>query len=85
MRRFLPLLAASLMACAAPALAQGGRPPGGGMGTPEDQRACQPDAVKLCRHTLEQNDPMVTLGCFKLKARQLSPACRAVLQNYGQL
>ena len=54
-------------------------------GTPEDQRACGPDAVRLCRHLLEQNDSMVVLQCFLANQRKLSPPCRAVLVKYNQL
>jgi hypothetical protein len=54
-------------------------------GTPEDQRACRPDAVRLCRHLLEQNDSMIVLQCFLANRSKLSPPCRAVLVKYNQL
>jgi hypothetical protein len=54
-------------------------------GTPEDQRACRPDAVRLCRHLLEQNDSMIVLQCFLANQGKLSPPCRAVLVKYNQL
>jgi hypothetical protein len=54
-------------------------------GTPEDQRACRPDAVRLCRHLLEQNDSMIVLQCFLANQVKLSPPCRAVLVKYNQL
>jgi hypothetical protein len=54
-------------------------------GTPEDQRACRPDAVRLCRHLLEQNDSMIVLQCFLANQIKLSPPCRAVLVKYNQL
>jgi hypothetical protein len=51
-------------------------------GTPEDQRACRGDAVKLCKQVLE-NDQAVLL-CFKRNRPQLSAACEATLRKYGQ-
>ena len=76
-------LIACLLAFASPALAQG--PFGDMKGTPEDQRACRPDAVRLCKHLLDQNDSMVVLQCFLQNQQRLTPSCRAVLQKYGQL
>lgn len=52
-------------------------------GSPEDQRACQPDAVRLCREVLNGGD-MVVLQCFQRQRELLSPPCRAVLQRHGQ-
>jgi hypothetical protein len=52
-------------------------------GSPEDQRACQPDAVRLCREVLSAGD-MAVLQCFQRQRPALSPACRAVLQRNGQ-
>jgi hypothetical protein len=57
-------------------------PPIGGRGTPEDQAACRPDARRLCREHVD-ND-MAVLACFQRQRAKLSPACRAVLQRYGQ-
>jgi hypothetical protein len=54
-------------------------------GTPEDQRACSPDAVRLCRHLLDRNDSMVVLQCFLANRTKLSAPCRAVLVKYNQL
>jgi hypothetical protein len=51
-------------------------------GTPEDQRACTPDARRLCREVIESD--MAVLQCFQRQRERLSPACRAVLQKYGQ-
>jgi len=51
-------------------------------GTPEDQRACHGDAVRLCRDVLESD--MAVLQCFQRQRERLSPACRAVLQKYGR-
>ena len=88
MIRSLALLAAVLAASASAARAQAPFPfpPFMDMrGTPEDQRACRPDAVRLCRHLLEQNDSMIVLQCFLANQSKLSPPCRAVLVKYNQL
>jgi hypothetical protein len=52
-------------------------------GSPEDQRACQPDAVRLCREVLNGGD-MAVLSCFQQRRQYLSPACEAVLRRHGQ-
>jgi hypothetical protein len=57
--------------------------PVGSRGTPEDQRACTPDARRLCREYV--GDDMAVLACFKQQATKLSRACRAVLERHGQL
>jgi hypothetical protein len=89
MLRCLLLAAVALAAFASPGHTQGPPPlfpPFMDMrGTPEDQRACRPDAVRLCRHLLEQNDSMVVLQCFLANRTKLSAPCRGVLQKYGQL
>jgi len=51
-------------------------------GTPEDQRACRPDAVRLCKEFIDNDD--ATLRCFQAKRDMLSPACQAVLVKYGR-
>jgi hypothetical protein len=51
-------------------------------GTPEDQRACRPDATSLCKDYLG-NDDMV-LRCFQANRQRLTPACNAVLVKYGR-
>jgi hypothetical protein len=51
-------------------------------GTPEDRAACGPDANRLCKQYLP--DQMQVLACFKANRQQLSPACRGVLDKYGQ-
>jgi hypothetical protein len=89
MARLLLLVLLALTAFASPGRTQGPPPffpPFMDMkGTPEDQRACRPDAVKLCRHVLDQNDSMVVLQCFLANRTKLSAPCRGVLQKYGQL
>ena len=42
-------------------------------GTPEDQRACRPDAVRLCKEVMDNDDAV--LRCFQARRQQLSPAC----------
>ena len=51
-------------------------------GTPEDQRACRPDAVKLCKDLIDNDDAV--LRCFQAQRNKLSPACEAVLVKYGR-
>lgn len=51
-------------------------------GTPEDQRNCRPDALRLCKDYMG-NDDMV-LRCFQANRTQLTPACRSVLEKYGR-
>jgi len=51
-------------------------------GTPEDQRNCRPDAVRLCKDHMGNDDQ--TLRCFQANRMQLSPACRMVLEKYGR-
>jgi hypothetical protein len=76
------LVVLALVAWPALGEAQQGSPVGS-RGTPEDQRACAPDARRLCRELV--GDDMAVLGCFKQNAAKLSRACRAVLQRHGQL
>ena len=83
------VLAASLLAAAAPALAQANKPAPApaatqaGRGTSEDEAACKDDALLLCP-TVMGND-MAVLACFKQNQAKLSPACTGVLKKYGQL
>ena len=51
-------------------------------GTPEDQRACRPDAQKLCKDAIGDDDAV--LRCFQANRARLSPACAAVLIKYGK-
>jgi hypothetical protein len=51
-------------------------------GTPEDQRACRPDAVRLCKELIDNDDAV--LRCFQARRDKLSPACQAVLVKYGR-
>ncbi len=51
-------------------------------GTPEDQRNCREDAVKLCKEVAGNDDAV--LRCFQANRVKLSPACRGVLDKYGK-
>jgi len=51
-------------------------------GTPEDQAACRPDAIKFCKPYLD--DQFRVLECLQANRQQISPACQAVLTKYGQ-
>jgi hypothetical protein len=89
MARYLVLVFMAASAFASPGYTQGTLPffpPFMDMrGTPEDQAACRPDAIRLCRHVLGQNDSMVVLQCFLQNRTRLSAPCRGVLIKYGQL
>ena len=45
-------------------------------GTPEQQQACQPDAMRLCSEFVP-DVPQIT-ACMTKKKALLSPACKAV-------
>jgi hypothetical protein len=51
-------------------------------GTPEEQRACQRDAVKHCREAL--SDTFRVLACLQANRMQISKGCRRVLESHGQ-
>ena len=51
-------------------------------GTPEDQRNCRPDAVRLCKDHMGDDD--ATLRCFQANRAKLSAACAGVLEKYGR-
>jgi hypothetical protein len=54
-------------------------------GTPEEQRACRPDVVRLCPDTVQdQNpDPQRILACLQRNRAGLKQPCRTVLENRG--
>jgi hypothetical protein len=55
-------------------------------GTPEEQKACRPDVVRLCPQTVEgiaNPDPQNILACLQANRARLKPACRAVLESHG--
>jgi|Tabmets5t2r1_1033131.scaffolds.fasta_scaffold209719_1 hypothetical protein len=81
------LVALALAACPVVGAAQEGsgspvHSPVGSRGSQEDQRACAPDARRLCREQV--GDDMAVLGCFKENRAKLSRACREVLERHGQ-
>jgi hypothetical protein len=53
----------------------------GHMGTPEEQRACSPDASRFCRKMLG-NDNAVQ-QCLQQHRARLSKACSSVFQSHG--
>jgi hypothetical protein len=50
--------------------------------TPQDERDCRSDAVKLCRSAL--GNQMAVLACFQRQRHKLARRCQAVLRKYGQ-
>ena len=86
MVRSLFLLAILMASAAAPAQAQNPPIPLPPFltprGTPEDQRACRPDAARLCKEVMGDDDAV--LRCFQARRQMLSPACAAVLVKYGR-
>jgi hypothetical protein len=51
-------------------------------GTPEDQRACKPAVMRLCRAALP--DTFRILACLQQRRARIGKACQAVLAKYGQ-
>jgi hypothetical protein len=54
-------------------------------GTPEEQRACRPDVMKMCKEYLGQSDNGVVLRCLQANKVRLSAPCHGVLAHYGQI
>ena len=91
MRRYATLaIVVVLSASSSAALGQGGRaeqpqfpfPFPNMQGTPEEERACAPDANRFCRE--QGSNPLLVLGCLKSNRSQISTACRRVLESHGQ-
>ena len=88
MARSLLLLAILMVSSITPSVAQNNNPPFPlppfltPRGTPEDQRNCREDAVKLCKEVAGNDDQV--LRCFQANRVKLSPACRGVLEKYGK-
>jgi hypothetical protein len=86
------VLAGSLMLSATAAFAQGPPPlpfpplplpfPNF-QGTPEEQKACRPDVVRMCKDATP--DTSRVLACLQANQARLSAPCRAVLVHYGQI
>jgi hypothetical protein len=51
-------------------------------GTAQEQAACRPDYRRFCRHV--GADQMRVLACLQDHRRQLSRACRSLLERNGQ-
>lgn len=51
-------------------------------GTPDEQRACERDATRLCSQQIP--DDFAVLACLKRHREKLHKACRAVLEAHGQ-
>jgi hypothetical protein len=75
MNRCFAILVLSLTVLPATAFADHGGPH---MGTPQQQRACRPDVLRLCRDV--QGGDLAIATCLKDNFNKLSPACRRVFQ-----
>jgi hypothetical protein len=91
MIRSTALILAASLASASASLAQG-LPPlplplpfPNFQGTPEEQRACRPDVMKMCKDYLGQSDNTVVLRCLQANKVRLSTPCHGVLAHYGQI
>jgi len=51
-------------------------------GTPEDRAACEGDVRRYCQSAIPDN--MRVLACLQQNRVRISPACRGVLEKYGQ-
>lgn len=51
-------------------------------GTPEEQRACRPDALRFCKNA--QGLELLVLACLQENRSKLTRACRKVLEDNGQ-
>jgi hypothetical protein len=83
---FLAFAIASNAPCAA--AQKGPRPQAGSSsdglfsGTPEEQAACSPDAVRYCRDVLPET--FRVLACLQDHREKLRKVCRDVLEAHGQ-
>src|SRR5437762_963999 len=50
----------------------------GHLGSPQQQRACRADVLRLCR-TVQNKDDFAMANCLKAHVTKLSPACRQAL------
>lgn len=53
----------------------------GHMGTPQEQKACAPDAKRFCRPQL--GDDFAVQQCLMQNRSRLSKACSGVFQSHG--
>ncbi len=60
------------------------KPSSGGIfqGTPEEQKACRHDSVKFCSDAIP--DSLRVLACLKDHRKNLTKACKDVLESHGQ-
>jgi len=79
MLRYLPLLVVSLSLLSSMAHAQDVRGQGH-RGSLQQQRACRPDILRLCRDLQAQDDDAMA-NCLKANVAKLSSACRQALEG----
>jgi len=79
MIRYLSVLLLSLVVLPTSVPAQQGRATGE-RGTPQQQRACQHDVLRHCRDVKDQDDFTIA-NCLRAHERQISPACRQLLNE----
>jgi hypothetical protein len=77
MVRFFLFLIAAIAAASSVGYAQEGRT-AGHRGTAEQQRACRPDAIRLCRG-LHEDEAIYT--CLKTNVAKLRSVCREVIEG----
>lgn len=60
------------------------QPPPGNLfsGTKEEQRACQPDAIRFCSDAIP--DTFKVLDCLREHREKLRKVCEEVLEAHGQ-
>ncbi|MGJ4946850.1 hypothetical protein [Bradyrhizobium sp. HKCCYLS20291] len=75
MTKLMFAVAVSLSVLPSLALAQGH------MGTPQEQKACAPDAKRFCRSQL--GDDFAVQNCLTQNRQKLSKRCSAVFQSHG--
>ena len=73
--RVLTITAFLFVSTFSPAFSQGH------MGTPEEQRACAPDAKRFCRQQL--GDDMAVQNCLQQNRAKLSKSCQKVFESHG--
>ena len=77
MSRYVFFLIVATAAASAVAYAQESRP-AGHKGTAEQQRACRPDVLRLCRGIHEDE---AIYACLKANTAKLRSACREVIEG----
>jgi hypothetical protein len=73
MKRYARVLALSLSILPTIAAAEEGH-----LGTPQQQRACRPDVLRLCRGISED---LAIATCLQANIKKLTPACRKVIEG----